>query len=66
MRWVVYVAHLGERCIRVTAGKLEGKSHLGNVGIHGRIILKWSSQQQNKRVWTRFIWLRIRTNGGIL
>jgi hypothetical protein len=30
-----------------------------DIGIGGRIILKWTSKEQNISVWTGFIWLRI-------
>ena len=43
MRWVGHVARMGERrgVYRVLMGKPEGKSHLGDPGIDGRIILRW-------------------------
>ena len=43
MRWVGHVAHMGERrgVYRVLLVKLEGKDHLEDSGIDGRIILRW-------------------------
>jgi hypothetical protein len=43
MRWVGHVARMGERrCIyRILVGKPEGKSHLGDPGLDGRMILRW-------------------------
>ena len=43
MRWVGHVAHMRERrgVYRVLLVKLEGKDHLEDPGIDGRIILRW-------------------------
>jgi len=41
MRWVGHVVRMGERrgVYRVLVGKPEGRDHLGDPGIDGRIIL---------------------------
>ena len=41
MRWAGHVAHMGEEkgVYRVLVGKPEGKSHWGDLGVDGRIIL---------------------------
>jgi len=38
-----HVAHVGKRrgVYRVLVGKPEGKRPLGDLGVYGRIILKW-------------------------
>jgi hypothetical protein len=43
MRWMEYVARMGESrgVYRVLVGKPEGKSHLEDPNIDGRIILRW-------------------------
>jgi hypothetical protein len=43
----------------VLVEKPEGKSHLGDPVIDGRIILRWIFRR-DLRLWTRSIWLRIR------
>jgi len=45
MRWAGHVARMGERIgvYRVLVGKLEGKDHLKDPSVVGRIILRWSS-----------------------
>jgi len=43
MRWVGHVAGMGERrgIYKVLVGKLDGRDHLGDPGVDGRIILRW-------------------------
>ena len=43
MRWAGHVTRIGKRrgVYRVLVGKPEGKSHLEDTGIDGRIILRW-------------------------
>jgi hypothetical protein len=43
MRWVGHVASMGEGrgAYRILVGRREGRSHLEDPGIDGRIILKW-------------------------
>ena len=43
IRWAGHVACMGERrgVYRVLVGKPEGKNHLGDPSIDGRIILRW-------------------------
>jgi hypothetical protein len=36
------------------------------VGVDGRIRLKWILEKEDGKLWTGFIWLRIRTSGGHL
>jgi hypothetical protein len=38
-------------------------SHLEDVGVDRRIILKRICKVQSRRLWTQFIWLRTGTNG---
>jgi hypothetical protein len=41
-------------------GILKEAEDLGDVGVDGRIILKWILKELNKRAWTEFIRLRVR------
>ena len=67
MRWTGHVACMEERrgVYRVLVGKPEGKNHLEDPGIDGRIIVRW-----NFRKWdgagNGLIWLGIGTGGGHL
>jgi hypothetical protein len=49
---------------RVLVGKPEGKSHWGDSGVGGRIILGWIFRKWDVGVWTGLSWLRIETGGG--
>jgi hypothetical protein len=44
---------------------LKGKDHLEDIGEDGRIILKCTLKKYDM-VWTRFNWLRIWSNGGLV
>jgi len=65
MRWMGHVACMGESrgVYRVLVGKTEGKNHLEDPGIEGRIILRWIFRKWDVGAWTGLIWLRIRTGG---
>jgi hypothetical protein len=43
--------------------KPEGKNHLEDLSIDGKIILQGMLWKCGGRVWTGCIWLRIRTSG---
>jgi hypothetical protein len=48
---------------RVLVGKLEGKDHLVDTGLDGRILLRWIFGKRDVVVWTGSGWLRIGTGG---
>jgi len=51
---------------RVWVGKPDGKNHLGDQGVDGRIILRWIFRKWDVGVWTGSSWPRIRLGGGHL
>jgi len=59
---------MGERkgVYRVLVGKPEGKNHLEDHGVDGRIILRWIFRKWQVAVWTGSSWHRIGTGGGYL
>jgi hypothetical protein len=59
---------MGERrgAYRALVGKLEGRNNLEDPGVDERIILKWIFERLGVGAQTGFIWLRIRTGGGLL
>jgi hypothetical protein len=47
-------------------GKPEGRSHLEDLYLNGRIIFKLILKKWDREAWTALIWLRIETDGGRL
>ena len=64
MDWACSMHGEGIGAYRDYMGKLEGWTHLEDLGVDGRtlkqILKKWDG-----RAWTGFIWLRIGTHGGL-
>jgi hypothetical protein len=54
MRLAGHVARTGEKrgVYRVLVGKPEGKKHLGDPEVDGRIILRWIFRKLDVGVWT--------------
>jgi hypothetical protein len=51
---------------RVLVGKPEGKNHLGDPAVDGRIMLRWIFNKWVLGIWTGSNWLRVGTCGGHL
>jgi hypothetical protein len=56
----------GRNVYRVLVGNPEGKDHLEDEGVDGRMGSKWILGRLVGWVWSGFIWLRIGTVGGLL
>jgi hypothetical protein len=64
LKWEGHVDRMGN--VRNAYKILIGNpKHLGDLDVDGRI-LNWILKKQNMRMWTGFIWLRIRTSGVLL
>jgi hypothetical protein len=46
--------------------KLNETSHLQDLRVDGRIILKYILQKYHDKLWIRLLWLRTETCGGLL
>ena len=47
-------------------GEPEGKNHLENLVVDGRMILRWIFRKLDVGSWTGSVWLRTLTGGGHL
>jgi len=68
MRWAGHVARMGEErgMYRALVRKPEGKSHWGDLGVDGWIILGWIYRRWDVGIWIGLGWPRIETGGGRL
>jgi hypothetical protein len=55
-----------KRCIQDFGGRREGRGHLGDPGVGGRVILKRILKKWGWGTWTGLSWLGIGTDGGLL
>jgi len=54
-----------ENFTQILVGNIEGKRHLEDLGVDGRI-LKLILEKHGEGFWTRCIWLKLWTSGGLL
>jgi hypothetical protein len=45
---------------------LTGRGHKEDLGVDGRIVLKWILEKWGGKVWAGFIWFRTETSGRLL
>jgi hypothetical protein len=56
----------GRGVYRVLVGKPGERDHWRDLGVDGRIILRWIFRKWHVNIWTESSWLRIGTGGGHL
>jgi hypothetical protein len=56
----------GRGAYKILVGRPEGRNHLEDPGVDGRIILKWNFKKWDGWARIRLIWLRIGTGGWLL
>jgi hypothetical protein len=63
-----HVARVGKmrNAYKTLVANLEGREHSEDLGVYGKIILKWILGKWCGKLWTGCIWLRIGTTGGLL
>jgi hypothetical protein len=68
MRWAGHVARMGDerKVYKVLVGKPEGKSHLKDRGVDGRMGLEWIFGRLGAGVWSGFVCFSIETGGELL
>jgi hypothetical protein len=63
IRWVGYVASMeNSGGTGFWLGELKESHNLEDLGIDGRIVLKWIFKKWDEEPWTEFVWLRIKTS----
>jgi hypothetical protein len=55
-----------KKCLQNSSWKSRRKDHLGDQCIYEKVILKRILKKQDVRVWTGFIWLRVRSHNRFL
>ena len=61
-----YVSERREVHIKFWWGNQRGTDFMEDLGLNVRMILKWIIKKEFRQGWTRLIWLRMGTNGGLL
>ena len=65
MGWACGACGCGERgCIGSWWGNRREEDHWGDLGVDGKIILRFISRKWGVVIWTRLGWSRIKTDGG--
>jgi hypothetical protein len=57
---------IGEVCVGFWLGNLRESSAFEDLGVDGRMILKWILKKLFRRAWTGLIWLRTGRSGTLL
>jgi len=68
MKWGTYVAHMWEvrNACRTLTENCQRKRHMQQLGVYGRIIMKWFFKKYGARLVIRLNWLRMRSSDVLL
>jgi hypothetical protein len=68
IRWVGHVEHTVEirTVYTVLLQNLKGRDHLEDLGVDGKTTLQWILEEQDRKVWNGFIYLRKGSSGRLL
>jgi hypothetical protein len=66
MRWAGHVSRMGEVFTGFWLGGPKARDHWEDLGVGGRITLRWTLGKQGSRGRTGFSWLRIGYSGGLV
>jgi hypothetical protein len=68
MRWAVHVERMGEmrNAYKILVGKPEGKTPLRRLRRKWEDNIRIDVRELWREVWTRFIWHKVGTSGGLL
>jgi hypothetical protein len=65
MRWAGFVARIKEMYTKF-GHVAEGKNHLEDLGVDGKIIKEWIVEGWDMKLWIGFMWLSIGASGMLL
>jgi hypothetical protein len=51
---------------KISVGNLKGRDNSEDVGVDGKVILKWILGKLGRVLWTEWIWLRVGTSSRLL
>jgi len=68
MRWADIVAYMGYRrgAYRVFVCNVMERDHMEDLGLDGKVVLKWIFREWDGEAWTGLLCFRIGTGGGCL
>jgi hypothetical protein len=65
VRWAGHIGRIEQlRCVyKIFVRSPEGRDNMGELGVGGKVILKWVLRKHDVNIFIRFIWFRIQSSG---